>query len=667
MVSLASLETVRGFAHHGAMGGFKGFAKKYYLAIATLVALAVVVTLWALGSPAARWVATGYVSVIILITAVDMVKSLLRGNFGLDILAVVAMVASLLVGEYIAATIIALMLTGGEALEDYAASRAQRELTALVDRAPDTAHCITSSDSDALAAADALASAADHDLEAAGLGLVDVPVTEVEVGDVLLVRPSEVVPVDAELLDDHASVDEASLTGEPLPVSKARGEKLMSGSVNGHTAIRVRAIATADDSQYQRIVQLVREAEQQQAPTVRVADRFAVPFTIVSLLVAGAAWWLSGDPVRFAEVLVLATPCPLLIGAPVAFMGGMSRASRLGVIVKGGATLEALSRVNSAAFDKTGTVTFGHPRIERILPAEGFEENRLLQVTATAEQFSSHVLADGIVQEAQERGLEMVEAHDASEIATNGVSAVVDGQDVRVGKKTFIEEIVGEVAQPELQASQTAVYISVSEKLAGIIIMADEVREEAAGTIEALRGLGVNSVALLTGDNQASADSVGQHIGITDIAGNLLPEDKVRRITEVKQPTLMVGDGINDAPVLAAAGVGVAMGARGASAASESADAVITREDISLVARAVDVGKWTYQVAITAILIGIALSLGLMGFAAFGFIPATIGALLQEVVDLACILYALRALGGPDRVSRFLPQRNATNRDQALI
>lgn len=667
MVSLASLETVRGFAHHGAMGGFKGFAKKYFLAIATLVALAVVVTLWALGSPAARWVATGYVSVIILITAVDMVKSLLRGNFGLDILAVVAMVASLLVGEYIAATIIALMLTGGEALEDYAASRAQRELTALVDRAPDTAHRITSSDSDALAAADALASAADHDLEAAGLGLVDVPVTDVEVGDVLLVRPSEVVPVDAELLDDHASVDEASLTGEPLPLSKTRGEKLMSGSINGHTAIRVRAVATADDSQYQRIVQLVREAEQQQAPTVRVADRFAVPFTIVSLLVAAVAWWLSGDPVRFAEVLVLATPCPLLIGAPVAFMGGMSRASRLGVIVKGGATLEALSRVNSAAFDKTGTVTFGHPRIERILPAEGFEENRLLQVTATAEQFSSHVLAHGIVQEAQERGLEMVEAHDASEIATNGVSAVVDGQDVRVGKKTFIEEIVGEVAQPELQASQTAVYISVSEKLAGIIIMADEVRKEAAGTIEALRGLGVNSVALLTGDNQASADSVGTHIGITDIAGNLLPEDKVRRITEMKQPTLMVGDGINDAPVLAAAGVGVAMGARGASAASESADAVITREDISLVARAVDVGKWTYQVAITAILIGIALSLGLMGFAAFGFIPATIGALLQEVVDLTCILYALRALGGPDRVSRFLPQRNATNRDRALI
>ncbi|MBM7796400.1 heavy metal translocating P-type ATPase [Pseudoglutamicibacter cumminsii] len=649
------------------MGGFKGFAKKYFLAIATLVALAVVVTLWAIDSPAARWVATGYVSVIIFITAVDMVKSVLRGNFGLDILAVVAMVASLLVGEYIAATIIALMLTGGEALEDYAASRAQRELTALVDKAPDTAHRITADGSHADATADALASTADHDLEAAGRGLVDVPVTAVEVGDVLLVRPSEVVPVDAELLDDHASVDEASLTGEPLPLSKTRGEKLMSGSINGHTAIRVRAVATADDSQYQRIVQLVREAEQQQAPTVRVADRFAVPFTIVSLLVAGVAWLLSGDPVRFAEVLVLATPCPLLIGAPVAFMGGMSRASRLGVIVKGGATLETLSRVNSAAFDKTGTVTFGHPSIERILPAEGFEENRLLQVTATAEQFSSHVLAHGIVQEAQERGLEMVEAHDASEIATNGVSAVVDGQDVRVGKKTFIEEIVGEVAQPELQASQTAVYISVSEKLAGIIIMTDEVRKEAAGTIEALRGLGVNNVALLTGDNQATADSVGQHIGITDIAGNLLPEDKVRRITEVKQPTLMVGDGINDAPVLAAAGVGVAMGARGASAASESADAVITREDISLVARAVDVGKWTYQVAVTAILIGIALSLSLMGFAAFGFIPATIGALLQEVVDLACILYALRALGGPDRVSRFLPRRNATNRDRALI
>ncbi len=626
-----------------------------------------VVTLRVLGSPAAQWVATVYVSIIILVTAIDMIRDVLRGNFGLDILAVVAMISSLLVGEYVAATIIALMLTGGEALEDYAASRAQRELTALVDRAPDTAHRITSESTvDAEHSIDS-AGPDQTGQEHAGLGLEDVPVTEVKVGDTLMVRPSEVVPVDAQLLDEHALVDEASLTGEPLPVTKTRGERLMSGSVNGHTAIRIRASATAEDSQYQRIVQLVREAEQQQAPTVRVADRFAVPFTIVSLIVAGIAWSLSGDPVRFAEVLVLATPCPLLIGAPVSFMGGMSRASRLGVIVKGGATLEALSRAKSAAFDKTGTVTFGRPRIDRIIPADGIDEARLLQLTATAEQFSSHVLADGIIEAAEERGLAMLDAHDASEIATNGVSAIVDGQNVRVGKKTFIEEIVGEVAQPDLHASQTAVYISVDARLGGIILMADEVREETVGTITALKGLGVSDIALLTGDNQATADSVGQHIGISSIAGNLLPEDKVRRITQMRQPALMVGDGINDAPVLAAAGVGVAMGARGASAASESADAVITREDISLVARAVDVGKWTYQVAITAILIGIALSLGLMGFAAFGFIPATIGALLQEVVDLACILYALRALVGPDRVSRFLPQRNATNRDRALI
>ena len=649
------------------MGRFIGFAQKYFLACTALIALAVVVTLRVLGSPAAQWVATVYVSIIILVTAIDMIRDVLRGNFGLDILAVVAMISSLLVGEYVAATIIALMLTGGEALEDYAASRAQRELTALVDRAPDTAHRITAESTvDAEHSIDS-AGPDQTGQEHAGLGLEDVPVTEVKVGDTLMVRPSEVVPVDAQLLDEHALVDEASLTGEPLPVTKTRGERLMSGSVNGHTAIRIRASATAEDSQYQRIVQLVREAEQQQAPTVRVADRFAVPFTIVSLIVAGIAWSLSGDPVRFAEVLVLATPCPLLIGAPVSFMGGMSRASRLGVIVKGGATLEALSRAESAAFDKTGTVTFGRPRIDRIIPADGIDEARLLQLTATAEQFSSHVLADGIIEAAEERGIAMLEAHDASEIATNGVSAIVDGQNVRVGKKSFIEEVAGEVAQPDLHASQTAVYISVDARLGGIILMADEVREEAAGTITALRELGISDIALLTGDNQATADSVGQHIGVSAIAGNLLPEDKVRRITQMQQPALMVGDGINDAPVLAAAGVGVAMGARGASAASESADAVITREDISLVARAVDVGKWTYQVAITAILIGIGLSLGLMGFAAFGFIPATVGALLQEVVDLACILYALRALGGPDRVSRFLPQRNAANRDRALI
>ena len=603
------------------------FLRRYPLAITTLLVLALTVALWGTGSPAARWVATGYVAIIIVLTVVDMVKQVLRGSFGLDILAVVAMIAALAVGEYMAAIIVALMLTGGEALEDYASGRAERELAALVSRAPQTAERL---------------------LETGGTKQIHVD--QVHEGDLLLVKPSRVVPVDAELVTGSTSVDESSLTGESMPVSKSPGDALMSGSVNGNQAITVRAVATASNSQYQRIVQLVRDTEAAQAPTIRVADRYALPFTVISLIVAGLAWYFSGSPTRFAEVLVLATPCPLLIAAPVAFLGGMSRASRLGIIVKGGATLEALAHVRSAAFDKTGTLTAGRPAVDQILSEPGLTEQQLLQLTAAAEQFSSHVLAAGILADASERGIDLLPAENASETATFGVEATVNGEQVRVGKKIFIEEAAGPVTAPALAAGQTAVYVARGNQFAGSIILADSVRPEAPATLQALQHLGVTEIALMTGDAQTTAESVGSSLGIDHVHAGLLPEDKVRLVSQLPQPSLMVGDGINDAPVLAAASVGIAMGARGASAASESADAVITREDLSLVARAVDVGRWTYAVAITAILIGIALSFVFMGFAAFGHIPATVGALMQELVDLACILYALRALKGPDRV-----------------
>ena len=318
----------------------------------TLVVLATVLGLLAAGQGAiAEGVATVYVAAIIAMTGLDMLRDIRRGHYGLDILAVVAMVATLIVGEYVAALIIVLMLTGGEALEEYAASRARSELTALLDRAPQRARRVL----------------ADGQME-------DIPVDDVRLDDVLLVRPAEVVPVDGELLDDSGTFDESSLTGESLPVERLRGEHVMSGAVNGEVAVQVRATATAQDSQYQRILTLVAEAEDAKAPTVRVADRFAVPFTIVSLTIAGIAWWLSGDPVRFAEVLVLATPCPLLIAAPVAFMGGMSRSARSGIIVKGGAALEALARARSVAFDKTGTLSHGRPESSRSGPCPGADE-----------------------------------------------------------------------------------------------------------------------------------------------------------------------------------------------------------------------------------------------------------------------------------------------------
>jgi heavy metal translocating P-type ATPase len=594
----------------------------------TLVVGAVVLTLLGLGhGAAAQVIATVYVGVVVLFTAVDMVKDILRGHYGLDILAVVAMVATLAVGEYVASLIIVLMISGGEALEVYAASRARSELTALLDRAPSRARRILGED-----------------------GFEDVQVEEVQVDDLLLVRPSEVVPVDGILLDLEASFDESSLTGESLPVTRTPGDGVLSGAVNGTRAVRIRATATAATSQYQRILTLVGQAEEAKAPTVRVADRFAVPFTAVSLLIAGVAWYLSGDPTRFAEVLVLATPCPLLIAAPVAFMGGMSRSARSGVVVKGGATLEALARTRSVAFDKTGTLSTGDPEVLGVHLApdhpEDVDEDELLRLAASAEQFSSHVLALGVIRAADARGLRLSLGVDATEVATQGVSATVDGRPVRVGKLAFIAEVdpTAELTAPG--PGQTAVAVSVDGRFAGSMVLRDMLRDNAADTVRVLREGGIGEVAMLTGDNETTARSLARAAGITEVHAQLLPEDKVRLIGEMPGPVVMVGDGVNDAPVLAAADVGIAMGARGSTAASESADVVIMRDDVGKVVQALDIGRDTYRVALTSIWIGIALSVGLMIVAAFGYIPAVWGALTQEVVDLVVIIYALRALTG---------------------
>lgn len=612
------------------MGRCVGFVRSYPVVAVTLVVGAVVLALLGLGEgPAARMTATVYVSIVVLITAVDMARDIRRGHYGLDILAVVAMVATLAVGEYVASLIIVLMLSGGEALEVYAAGRARSELTALLDRAPSRARRIMDEDR-----------------------FEDVDVGAVRVGDVLLVRPAEVVPVDGLLLDGPASFDEASLTGESLPVTREPGDGVLSGAVNGTRAVRIRAVATAADSQYQRILTLVSQAEEARAPTVRVADRFAVPFTIVSLLIAGTAWYLSGDPTRFAEVLVLATPCPLLIAAPVAFMGGMSRSARSGVIVKGGATLEALARARSIAFDKTGTLSTGNPELLRIHLARGgdrpsdVDEDELLRLAASAEQFSSHVLAGGVVRAAEARGLDLSPGVDATEVATQGVSATVDGRQVRVGKLGFVREVDPASHLEPLGPGQTAVAVSVDGRFAGSMVLRDVLRPNSADTVRVLREGGVENIAMLTGDNEATARALAQAAGIHVVHAQLLPEDKVRLIGDLAAPVVMVGDGVNDAPVLAAADVGIAMGARGSTAASESADVVIMRDDIGKVVQAVDIGRDTYRVALTSIWIGVALSVGLMVVAAFGHIPAVWGALTQEVVDLVVIVYALRALTG---------------------
>ena len=621
------------------MRAVRGAVSNYPIVALTLVVLAMVLGLLASGNgEIARWVATVSVGAVVVHTSVGMVRDILRGHYGLDILAVVAMVATIAVGEYVAGLIIVLMLTGGEALEDFAAQRARSELTALLERAPRRARRLDG----------------DGQLE-------DVDVAEVQVGDVLLVRPAEVVPVDGELLEEVAVFDESSLTGESLPVERLRGQSVMSGAVNGEGAVRMRATATAADSQYQRILTLVTEAEDAKAPTVRLADRFAVPFTVVSLLIAGVAWWASGDPVRFAEVLVLATPCPLLIAAPVAYLGGMSRSARAGVIVKGGATLEALAHTQSVAFDKTGTLTHGQPELAAVDVVGGADPDEVLRLAASAEQSSSHVLAAGVIRAAHDRGLALLTVDSASEVATHGVEAVIGGHTVRVGKLGFLREVDPSASFGELAAGHTAVAVGVDGRFVGSLILRDALRDNAAATVRVLREEGVSHIVMLTGDNEATARSLADQAGIEEVHAGLLPEDKVRLVGELPPAVVMVGDGVNDAPVLTAADVGIAMGARGSTAASESADVVIMKDDVGKVVQALDIGRHTYRVALTAIWIGVVLSLGLMGVAAFGYIPAVAGALTQELVDLAAILYALRALrGGTSRPELGLPTNGDT-------
>ncbi|GAB5079091.1 heavy metal translocating P-type ATPase [Arthrobacter sp. AD-310] len=583
----------------------------------------------------ARLLASGYAVGAAAVRAWSMVRSLREGRWGIDVLALMATASTIAVGEYLAALVVILMLSGGEALEAFAQGRAARELRSLLDRAPRFAH-----------------------REAAGGTLEDTPVGEVVPGDILVVRPSELVPVDGELLSDAASLDESSLTGESLPVERVRGDRLLSGSVNGEAAIRIRASATAADSQYGRIVALVEEASSSRAPVVRLADRYAVPFTALAITMAATGWWLSGDPLRFAQVLVVATPCPLLIAAPVAFLAGTSRAAHKGIIIKNTGTLEQLAKARTAVFDKTGTLTSGRPVLDTIQPVEGMEAGgaaapsalRILQLAASTEQYSSHVLAGSVIEAAAVRNLELLPVTEATEHATQGVEAVCGGESVVVGKAGLVRKTASGFREAELDTGQLAVHVAVNGAYAGALIMKDPLRPEAGRTLDRLKNLGVRNTMLLTGDAAGTAAHIAREAGIERLQADCLPEDKVRAVAALQdRPVMMVGDGVNDAPVLAAADVGIAMGAKGATAASESADVVIMLDDLSRVALAVEVGKRTVNVALASIWTGIGLSVGLMAVAMTGYIPAITGALLQEAVDLATILNGLRALHGGAR------------------
>lgn len=516
------------------------FIRRYFMVVATVGVGVVVLLLWILGSgTGAQWLASVFALAAAVYRGAAMVRDMFHGRWGVDILAVTAIVSTVAVGEYVAALIVVLMLFGGSALEDYASGRAKAELSALLDRVPQTAHRETPA----------------GDLE-------DVAVTQIKAGDVLVLRPAEVVPVDGRLLSPTACFDESTITGESLPVELKQGAGVLSGSVNGVAAVRL--AATAKHSQYSHIVALVRNAAASRAPVVRLADKYAAPFTVLGLLLGGLACLLSGEAVRFAEVLVVATPCPLLIAAPVAFLGGMSRSARNGIIVKNGGTLEQLARIRTAVFDKTGTLTQGQPSLEQIrlsdAPVAASSDERLLALAASAELHSSHVLAASVVSAARARQLVIPMPSEAAEHATDGVAAVVDGHRVFVGKQAFVEQVTGPIDATVFASGQLAVYVAIENVYAGALIMRDPLRDNAMETLAALGVLGVRRTVMVTGDAEATARHIAQAAGITEVWAACQPEDKVNIVrTFAPRPVMMVGDGINDAPVLAAADVGVAM------------------------------------------------------------------------------------------------------------
>lgn len=553
----------------------------------------------------------------------DMWRDVRHGSYGIDILAITAIVTSVILQEYWAAIVIVIMLTGGEALEDYAEHRAKTELSALLERAPRTATVMR------------------------GRKTTTIPASEVRVGDKVILKPGEVVPVDAVVIEGVGSVDEAALTGESLPVDKSHGDELLSGSINVDGALTVRCLRIAKDSQYEQIIRLVRNASNSQAPFVRLADQYSIPFTVIAYTIAGCAWIYSGDPMRFLQVIVVATPCPLLLAAPIAIISGMSRSAKQGIIVKTGGAMERLAQAKTIAFDKTGTLTMGRLQVEGIKVFKPFTRESVLAAAASLEQHSNHVVAQAILDEARGQHIKVSKVKNLKEAAGRGLSATFGGKAVAVGRASYLESLDVDTSKSEAP-NHTATYVAIDGTLAGIITFSDTIRAESKETIAELQKSGFKHIRMVTGDNLSNARIVAAEVGIdsSHITADALPSDKLRALESFQdRPVAFVGDGVNDAPVLTASDVGIALGARGSTAASESADIVIMQDDVSKVALAASIAKRTFSIARQSILIGIVISVGLMGVYATGRFSVLSGALIQELVDVVVIFYALRAHG----------------------
>ncbi|MCI3859791.1 heavy metal translocating P-type ATPase [Lactococcus garvieae] len=587
------------------------------LVLVFFIAAASLLAQFAFNAPlVARFIITVAGGILALSMFIEMIKTLRKGNYGVDLLAITAIIATLLVGEYWASLIIILMLVGGETLEDYAAGRANRELSALLQKTPDIAHVMQEGK------------------------VVDMDLDDVEIGAHLLIKPMEVIPIDGVLLSEAAILDESSITGETKPNELQQGDEILSGAINGSSSIEIRTSVAASESQFQKIVALVRQAEATPANFVRLADRYAVPFTIMAYIIAAVAYFISGDPVRIAEVLVVASPCPLILAAPIAFVSGMSRSSKNGFLIKNGTIIEKLATAKAIFFDKTGTITDGKIEVDAIVPAEGVSQEELLKIVYTIEKSSNHILAKAVSSYAESHDVQGLELESLSEVAGLGVTGQINGQLIKIGRANF-------VGAPDGLDFETAFYVSRDGQYIGAVTFSDTLRANAPAVIEDLRDAGFESITMLTGDNARVADKIAAQVGITEVYSSMLPEEKLAKIqASTIHPTIMVGDGVNDAPALTLADVGISIGTGNNTVASEAADIVLLKNDLSSVTKAVHISRDTLTIAKQAVLIGIIICVILMLIAATGLIPAIIGALFQEVIDVVSILYALRALKG---------------------
>lgn len=575
---------------------------------------------------------------------IEMIKVLKSGNFGVDLLAIISITATIIAKDYWAALIILIMLTGGDSLEDFASKKASADLSLLLDNSPKTAHIVNKSQ------------------------IKDVIADTVPIGATLLIKPGETVPVDGIIIKGESNFDESSMTGESRLIKRKIDDNIISGAVNTDRPIYIKTQKLAKDSQYQTLVNLVKNANLKPARFVRLADQYALPFTIISLIIGIAAALIAKDPNRFVQVIVVASPCPLILAAPVAIVSGMSRITRHGIILKSGTSLEKLAKAKAAYFDKTGTLTKGKLNVTQIVSTGHLSKSKLLNYFYNLEINSNHIMGQAIVAAAKsQNSTQQMSFENIKEITGQGIEANKDNQLYRIGKLEFVTNSQSEQIKYHQLTDTSQVFLAIDDQIQGYVLLQDQLRPEAPQTIQDLKKIGINHLAMITGDQPATAQKIAQEVGLTNIFSQCRPQDKITLIKDApseQRPLIMVGDGVNDAPAIAAADIGIAMGDSSASAASQTADVVIVKNDLHTLLNAINISRYTMKIARQSVLIGIIICTVLELICATGIIPVIVGALLQELIDTTSILWALRARVNKEKL---ISNTNSNNSQTNLI